>query len=148
MLEWGVVARCYMEQTSLCVCLCESEADFSPHTLEGCLRSGWQQMLMFVLACSVGVWCLLSVCCMTKVLMRWVVQAAAHCEGDPKASGASELCSGCRLYPSQSHLQLERSQVREKETATEEERKRDKAIETERGGQGVYLHLGDGFTVE
>lgn len=67
---------------------------------------------------------------------------------DPKVSWASELCRRCRLYPSQSHLQLERGQVREKETTTEEERKRDKAIGTERGGQGVYLHLGDGFTVE
>lgn len=60
--------------------------------------------------------------------------------------------SGCRLYPSQSHLQLERggggSRVREKEMVTEEERKRDKAVGMERGGQGVYLHLGDGFTVE
>ena len=31
---------------------------------------------------------------------------------------------------------------------TEEERKRDKAVEMEREGHGVYLHLGDGFTVE
>lgn len=31
---------------------------------------------------------------------------------------------------------------------TEEERKRDKAVGMEREGQGVYLHLGDGFTVE
>ncbi len=34
--------------------------------------------------------------------------------GDPKVSWASELCSGCRLYPSQSHLQFERGRVREK----------------------------------
>lgn len=71
----------------ICVCLCESEADFSPLTLEGCLRSGWQQMLMFVLACSVGVWCLLSVRCMTEVLMQWVVQAAAHCEETLRSPG-------------------------------------------------------------
>lgn len=60
MLEgWGGLSRCYIEQTSVCVCVCvslyESKVDFSPLTLEGCLRSGWQQMLMFVLACSVGV---------------------------------------------------------------------------------------------
>lgn len=45
----------------LCVCVSvfmKVRTDFSPLTLEECLLSGWQQMLMFVLACSVGVWCM------------------------------------------------------------------------------------------
>lgn len=49
-------------------------------------------MSMFVLACSVGVCCmwhisLFSVRCITKVLMRWVVLAAAHCEGTLRSPG-------------------------------------------------------------
>lgn len=49
--------------------------------------------------------------------------------GRCKVSWASEVRRGRRLYPSQSHLQLERGQVREKEKQGRE--KGDKAIGTE-----------------
>lgn len=64
---------------------------------------------------------------------------------DPEVSRASWLCSDCSLYPSQSHLQLKRGPVREKETAKEEEeRKRDKAIETEsRSRECIYTWVMD-----
>lgn len=44
--------------------------------------------------------------------------------GDPKVSWASELCSGCRLYPSQSHLQLERAGSEKKKSNRGIEKKR------------------------
>lgn len=64
---------------------------------------------------------------------------------DPEVSRAGWLCSDCSLYPSQSHLQLKRGPVREKETAKEEEeRKRDKAIETEsRSRECIYTWVMD-----
>lgn len=93
-----------------------------------------------------------SVGCITEALVRWVVLAATHCEGTLRSlrRGRCAVAAGS-IHHNLTFNWRERgggSRVREKEMVTEEERKRDKAVGMEREGQGVYLHLGDGFTVE
>lgn len=53
----GGLAGCYMQLTSVCVCLCVMKAwlIFATLLLAECLHSGWQQMLLPVLACMLEV---------------------------------------------------------------------------------------------
>lgn len=137
----------------MCVSRYESKADFSLLTLEGCLRSGWQQMLMFVLACSVGVCaaCDTEVCFQSAALQRYwcggwcwlrcIVRGPWGLLGERAAQWLQAL--SITITPSIG----EGPGQRERE-ATEKERKGDKATAAEREGHGVYLHLSDGFTVE
>lgn len=107
----------------------ESITDFSPLTVEGCLRSG--------LATDVDVFACMLYRCAVHVTHKSAFSplhyrdidavGGTSCDafrGDPKVSWASELCSGCRLYPSQSHLQLERAGSEKKKSNRGIEKKR------------------------
>lgn len=80
--------------------------------------------------------------------MRWVVLAAPHCEGTLRSPGLVSCAVAAGSIHHNLTFNSRGAGSERKEKATEEERKGDKAIETEREGRGEYLHLGDGFTVE
>lgn len=130
----------------VCVCMCvslsESEAGFSHLTFRG-VPTQW--VVTDVAACA----CMLCRCVVH--VTHESVFSLLHYRGidvmgaDREVYWAGELCSCCRLYPSQSHFQLERGWVRQKEKTTEEKRKRDKALEIEReeGTECIYTWVMD-----
>lgn len=78
--------------------------------------------------------------------MRWVVLSAAHCEGTLRSPGLAS----CAVAAGSIHHNLTFNwRGARSETERRQQREREKeAIETQREGCGVYLHLGDGFTEE
>lgn len=102
-------------------------------------------MLMFVLACSVGVWSMWHIWVWRRYWCGGWCCSCGELRGDPEVSEAREMCSGCRLYPSQSHLQWEGGHAREKNTATEEERKKETKLgkQREEGSKCIYTWVMD-----
>lgn len=80
--------------------------------------------------------------------MLWVALAAVHCEGALRSPGLVSCAVAAGSIHHNLTFNWRGAGSKRKEKVAEEERKGDKAIETQREGSGVYLHLGDRFTVE